>query len=105
MPRPVTSSPATSYYTSCAGTMSAKTGLHLLYDKSLIVVGNRIDRMTNFTGLATFHTISLLQVADQSGTGLTVIHITVKTHDRTKTTLGFTTDMVAGNRRLSMTGA
>ena len=91
-----------SYATSCAGPMSGKTGLYLLCDKSLIVVGNRIDSMTNFTGLATYHTISVLQVADKSGTGFIVVHIAVKTHDRAKTTLGFTTDMVAGNRRLNV---
>ena len=77
MPRPVTTSPATDYNTYCAGTMSGKTSLHLLCDKSFIVVGNRIDRTTNFTSLATYRTISLLQVADHSGTVLIVIHITV----------------------------
>ena len=70
--RPVTSSPATGYNMSCAGPMSGKTGLHLLCNKSLIVVGNHIDRMTNFTGLATSRTISLLHVAEQSGTCLIV---------------------------------
>ena len=69
---PVTTSPATGYATSCAGPMSGKTSLHLLCDKSLIVVGNCIDRMTNFTDLATSRIICLLQVADQSGTGLIV---------------------------------
>ena len=97
MLRPVTTSSATGYGMYWAGTMSGKIGLHLLCDTSLIVVGNRIDCTTSFTGLATYRTISLLQVADQSGTGLIVIQITVKTHDRAKTTLVFTTDMITGS--------
>ena len=108
MPRPVTTSPATGYDMYCAGMKSGKTDLHLLCNKSLIVVGNHIDRTTNFTSLATSRTISLLQVADQSGTGLIVRLLASyrrKKHDQAKTTLGLTTDMVAGNHRFNVTGA